>query len=92
MQKLCTEAEIREHLSQLIGWRLEKNALHKEFKFHDFVAAFGFMTQVALLAEKLGHHPDWQNVYNKVSITLETHDAGGITELDFKLARLIDKI
>jgi 4a-hydroxytetrahydrobiopterin dehydratase len=92
MLKLCTEAEIRENLSQLIEWRLEKDALHKEFKFHDFVAAFGFMSQVALHAEKLNHHPEWTNVYNKVTITLHTHEAGGITGLDFRLARLIDKI
>jgi 4a-hydroxytetrahydrobiopterin dehydratase len=89
---LYTETEIREHLVQLIDWRLEKDAIHKDFKFHDFVSAFAFMTQVAMHAEKLNHHPEWKNVYNKVSISLSTHDAGGLTELDFKLARLIDKI
>jgi 4a-hydroxytetrahydrobiopterin dehydratase len=89
---LYTETEIRENLVQLIDWRYERNAIHKDFKFHDFVSAFAFMTQVALHAERLGHHPEWSNVYNKVSITLSTHDAGGPTELDFKLARFIDKI
>jgi 4a-hydroxytetrahydrobiopterin dehydratase len=89
---LYTETEIRENLVQLIAWRYEDNSIHKDFKFQDFVSAFAFMTQVALHAEKLDHHPEWSNVYNKISITLSTHDAGGLTELDFKLARLIDKI
>jgi 4a-hydroxytetrahydrobiopterin dehydratase len=89
---LCNETEIRENLVHLIDWRIEKNTIRKDFKFHDFVSAFAFMTQVALHAEKLDHHPDWTNVYNKVSITLHTHDAGGLTDLDFRLARLIDKI
>ena len=89
---LYTNAEIQENLNQLKNWTLEGNAIQKEFKFKDFISAFAFMTQVAFHAEKLNHHPDWKNVYNTVSIKLNTHDAGGLTELDFKLAKLIDKI
>ena len=66
--------------------------LHSEFKFANFVAAFGFMTQVAMLAERANHHPEWFNVYNKVAISLTTHDAGGISERDFKLAQEIAKL
>lgn len=89
---LYTTTQIQEHFSGLKNWNLVGNSLQKEFKFKTFVAAFGFMTQVAMEAEKLNHHPDWKNVYNTVSITLSTHDAGGLTELDFKLATLIDKL
>ena len=73
-------------------WRLKEDKLHKEFKFADFVAAFGFMSQVALLAEKADHHPEWFNVYNKVAISLTTHDAGGISTRDFALAAAIEKL
>jgi 4a-hydroxytetrahydrobiopterin dehydratase len=90
--KLYTSSEIQENLSQLKDWKREGTSIQKEFKFKNFVQAFGFMAQVALEAEKIDHHPDWKNVYNKVSITLNTHDAGGLTELDFKLAAKIDKI
>ncbi len=89
---LYTTSQIQEHFSGLKNWNLVENTLYKEFKFKNFVTAFGFMTQVAMEAEKLNHHPDWKNVYNTVSITLSTHDAGGLTELDFKLASLIDKL
>lgn len=89
---LHTRPEIEENLKQLKDWELKDASIHKNFKFRDFVSAFGFMTQVAIQAEKLNHHPEWKNVYNTVSITLNTHDAGGLTELDFKLAKLIDKI
>lgn len=71
---------------------IANNSLSKEITFKNFAQAFGFMTQVALEAEKLDHHPDWTNTYNKVLIKLSTHDAGGLTELDFKLAKKIDKI
>jgi 4a-hydroxytetrahydrobiopterin dehydratase len=64
----------------------------RDFKFKDFVEAFGFMTRVAILAEKLNHHPEWNNVYNRVSITLTTHDVGGLSGLDIKLAGLIDNL
>lgn len=87
-----TPSEIKEHLQKLKDWTVKGKTIHKEFRFRDFTTAFGFMTRVALQAEKLNHHPDWKNVYNTVSVTLSTHDAGGLTELDFKLARLIDKL
>jgi 4a-hydroxytetrahydrobiopterin dehydratase len=69
-----------------------RDAISRTFKFADFSAAFGFMTRVALAAEKLDHHPEWQNVWNRVEITLSTHDAGGLTERDIKLAKIIDKL
>lgn len=89
---LYSASEIQDNFHWLKNWQLVDNTLQKEFKFKDFVSAFGFMSQVALHAEKLNHHPDWKNVYNTVSITLSTHDAGGLTKLDFELAKLIDKI
>ncbi|MBZ0268290.1 4a-hydroxytetrahydrobiopterin dehydratase, partial [bacterium] len=85
MRKLPDE-EIRSRIEELPGWELRDNALVREFRFQDFVAAFAFMTKVALLAESRNHHPDWSNVYNRVTVALSTHDAGGITELDFELA------
>ena len=69
-----------------------RDALSRTFKFADFSAAFGFMTRVALAAEKLDHHPEWFNVYKTVEVTLSTHDAGGLTELDIKLAEAMDKL
>lgn len=89
---LYTLPEIEENMKQLKDWELKDISIHKNFKFRDFVSAFGFMAQVALQAEKLNHHPEWKNSYNIVSITLNTHDARGLTELDFRLAKLIDKI
>jgi 4a-hydroxytetrahydrobiopterin dehydratase len=79
-------------LSDLDGWSdvRGRDAIHKSFKLADFNRAFAFMTRVALKAEQLDHHPEWSNVYNKVEITLTTHDAGGVTELDLALARFID--
>jgi len=82
-------------IASLKGWKEPANArdaIHKEFKFKDFNEAFGFMSRVALMAEKMDHHPEWFNVYNKVEITLSTHDAGGLSELDIKLARFIDAL
>lgn len=73
-------------------WSIKEGKLYKEFKFADFVSAFGFMTQVALLAERANHHPEWFNVYNKVAISLTTHDAGGISNRDFQLAEEISKL
>ncbi len=67
-------------------WMLKDEKLHKVFTFKSFIRAFGWMTQIAIWAEKLKHHPEWSNVYNKVEVDLTTHDAGGISELDFKLA------
>ena len=74
------------------GWRVKAKSLRVTYEFSDFVAAFGFMTQVALVAERMKHHPDWTNGYKKVSIVLSTHEAGGLTELDFRLARSISTI
>lgn len=73
-------------------WSIQAGKLHRAFKFPNFVAAFGFMTQVAMLAERADHHPEWFNVYNKVVIDLTTHDAGGISSKDFALAQNISKL
>ena len=76
------------------GWThdAKRDAISKTFQFANFVEAWGFMTQVAIHAEKLNHHPEWSNVYNRVSVTLTTHDADGLTELDAKLAARMDKL
>ncbi|MGB7404903.1 MAG: 4a-hydroxytetrahydrobiopterin dehydratase [Pacificimonas sp.] len=91
MDKL-TLAERDELLPTLDGWQMASNrdAIHKQYKFDDFVAAFGFMSSVALMAESADHHPEWSNVYNKVDITLTTHDADGLSQKDIDLARKID--
>jgi len=87
------ESEVKEYLAvNLTDWTLEKNTITKDFKFKTFVEAFSFMTAIALEAEKMNHHPDWSNSYNRVSITLTNHEAKGITPLDFDLARKIDTI
>ncbi len=74
------------------SWSIKEEKLYKEFKFSDFVSAFGFMTQVAMLAERANHHPEWSNVYNKVAISLTTHEAGGISKRDFELAQEISTL
>jgi 4a-hydroxytetrahydrobiopterin dehydratase len=81
-------------LQELAGWQAVagRDALHKSFKFKDFNEAWGFMNRVALLAEKMDHHPEWSNVYNRVEITLSTHDCDGLSERDVKLARAIGKL
>jgi 4a-hydroxytetrahydrobiopterin dehydratase len=81
-------------LAQLQGWSAVdgRDAIAKTFQFKDFNAAFGFMSRAALKAEKMDHHPEWFNVYNRVEVTLSTHDAGGVTELDVTLARFMDQI
>lgn len=81
-------------LSELKGWSLASDArsIRRVFTFRNFSEAFGFMSRVALAAEKMDHHPDWSNVYKTVDITLSTHDRGGVTELDIALARKIDRI
>ena len=73
-------------------WDVKRDAIARSFTFQDFSAAFAFMTRVALAAEKMDHHPEWSNVYNKVRITLTTHSAGGLTEKDTKLAEKIDRL
>jgi 4a-hydroxytetrahydrobiopterin dehydratase len=90
-QKL-NQHELSSFLQQISEWEVKSEKLHREFKFSDFAHAFGFMTTAAVLIEKMNHHPEWFNVYNRVSVDLTTHDAGGITEKDVKLARLLDSI
>src|SRR4030065_1324639 len=89
-RKKKTEQEISNDIGALRGWSLVNGKLHKEFKFRSFVEAFGFMTKVALIAEGMNHHPEWFNVYNKVTIDLTTHDIGGISNYDFEFASKID--
>jgi 4a-hydroxytetrahydrobiopterin dehydratase len=92
VQKLSAEAR-KSALGRLKGWSevSGRDAISKKFVFADFNQAFGFMTRSALAAEKLDHHPEWFNVYKTVEVTLSTHDAGGVTELDVKLAEIMDK-
>jgi len=94
MAHKLSDTKIITAVKPLKGWKYlpMQNAIRKSFKFKDFVAAWGFMSRVALLAEKAGHHPDWQNVYNKVNIILSTHDAGGVTDKDILLASEINKV
>jgi len=91
-------AELENALRDLPLWqRVEssdvsaRDSLHRDFRFADFNAAFGFMSRVAMMAERMDHHPEWSNVYNRVAVTLSTHDAGGVTELDLRLARFCDE-
>ena len=90
--KKLTRREVAEAVTRLPGWRVANGKLHREFVFDDFEAAFAFMTRVAVLAEDRDHHPDWSNVYNRVTIDLATHDAGGITEKDCDLATAIERV
>jgi len=85
------DSEISGRLSEIPGWGYEDGSLTREFQFDNFVSAFGFMSSVALLAEKLDHHPNWSNVYNTVTIALNTHDSGGVTDFDFVLAGQINE-
>jgi 4a-hydroxytetrahydrobiopterin dehydratase len=90
--KKLTDAEVQERLQNVKGWSLENGKLHRAFECKDFVAAFGNMTRVALVAESMNHHPEWFNVWNKVVIDLNTHSVKGISDLDFTLAEKIDQI
>jgi 4a-hydroxytetrahydrobiopterin dehydratase len=92
-QKLTGKAR-SDALKALGGWSKVpgRDAITKKFVFKDFNAAFGFMTRAALIAEKMDHHPEWFNVYKTVEVTLSTHDAGGVTELDVRLAREMDRL
>ena len=85
-------ADVLAQLTEVPQWKVVEGKLHREFRFTNFVEAFGFMAQVALLAERRDHHPEWSNVYNRVAIDLTTHDAGGLTALDFDLARAVDQV
>ena len=94
MARKLEAAQRNAALAELVGWKLVdgRDALTRSLTFADFSAAFGFMTRVALAAEKLDHHPEWSNVWNRVEITLSTHDAGGLTQRDVDLAKIIDKL
>lgn len=93
MKKLDPDAALAA-TAELNGWTLEEDglAITRRFKFADFSVAFGFMTRAALAAEKLDHHPEWSNVYNRVEVRLTTHSAGGLTSRDFELAQIMDRI
>ena len=91
MMKL-SESSIGEKLKNLPGWSIKKDKLHKEFQFNDFNQAFGFMTRAAMEIEKMNHHPEWFNVYNRITVELTTHDAGGITDNDVNLARILNSL
>ncbi|MEY3014834.1 MAG: hypothetical protein RIT45_3569 [Pseudomonadota bacterium] len=85
-------AELDRALAALPGWRLQEGRLRRSFRFEDFRVAFGFMSAVALHAERVGHHPDWTNVYNRVDVALWTHDAGSVTLADTELAAAMDAL
>ncbi len=91
MMRLSDE-QIKTELSGLSGWSVVNGKLHKDYVFDDFVEAFGFMTRAAIHIEKMNHHPEWFNVYNKLSVDLVTHDAGGITQNDIVLARTLNSL
>lgn len=96
MLSKLTEAQRAEQLKPLFdnGWTMvkDRDAIYKEYLFADFNEAFGFMTRVALKADVMNHHPEWFNVYNKVQVTLATHDCGGLSERDVKLAQFLDTL
>jgi 4a-hydroxytetrahydrobiopterin dehydratase len=87
---VLSDSELREHLGARPTWSVVDGRLHRELVFRDFAQAFGFMAQVALAAEKLDHHPDWSNSWNKVVVDITNHDAGGLTDRCFQLAAAID--
>lgn len=91
MMRLSDE-QIKTELAGLPGWNVVNSKLHKDFIFDDFVEAFGFMCRAAIHIEKMNHHPEWFNVYNKISVDLTTHDAGGITQNDINLARTLNSL
>ncbi len=91
MMRLSSE-KISEELKNLPGWSIKEEKLHKDFEFESFNQAFGFMTRAAMEIEKMNHHPEWFNVYNKLSVDLMTHDAGGITENDIQLAKILNSL
>lgn len=90
--KRLSENEINDKLESLEGWTYNGNAIQTSFEFENFKEAFTLMTRIAFEAEAAQHHPEWSNVYNQLEITLSTHDAGGVTEKDFELAKAIEKI
>ena len=92
MATLLEKDQVNYFLEKNPSWNINDKSIKKEFKFKNFIDAFGFISKVALLSEKMDHHPNWQNTYNKVTIELTTHDIGGITSNDIKLAEAIDKL
>ncbi|HSK20809.1 MAG TPA: 4a-hydroxytetrahydrobiopterin dehydratase [Longimicrobiales bacterium] len=86
------DTDVRSRLERLPGWTLDDGRLHRQLEFTDFVGAFGFMASVALVAERMNHHPDWSNTYRTVDIYLSSHDVGGLSERDFELAGRIDAL
>ena len=90
--KALTELQILSKMKELDGWEFADNAIHTSLEFDDFKDAFAVMTRIAFEAENLNHHPDWSNVYNTLQITLSTHDADGVTDKDFQLAKVIDAL
>ena len=89
---MLSQEQIKNELKNMLGWTVVEGKLHKEFQFDDFNQAFGFMTRAAMHIEKMNHHPEWFNVYNKLVVDLTTHDAGGITENDIKLAKTLNSL
>ncbi len=87
-----SQTDIDEELKNIPGWSVVNEKLHKEFQFDSFNQAFGFMTRAAMEIEKMNHHPEWFNVYNKITIELTTHDAGGITKNDVNLAKILNSL
>jgi 4a-hydroxytetrahydrobiopterin dehydratase len=85
-------AEVEQRLGEIPGWHLADGALHRELTFADFSEAFGFMARVALVAEKLNHHPEWSNVWNRVTIAITSHDQGGVTELCLEFATRVNRL
>ena len=92
MISLINQTQLNNFINKNPSWIVDNKTIKKEFKFENFIDAFGFMSKVALLSENMNHHPNWQNTYNKVKIELTTHDKGGITTNDTKLAESIDKL
>ena len=94
MSKKMTDAEIQTALKELDGWELlsDRPAIFKKFKFKDFQTAWSFMEDVAVEADEMSHHPEWTNIYNRVEVTLMTHDVSGLSELDFDLAHFMDEV
>ena len=87
-----SESDIDEELKKLSGWDVKDGKLHKEFQFDNFNQAFGFMTRAAMEIEKMNHHPEWFNVYNRITVDLTTHEVGGITNNDVNLARILNSL
>ncbi|HEY9298246.1 MAG TPA: 4a-hydroxytetrahydrobiopterin dehydratase [Phormidium sp.] len=92
MATVLSSSDLNAAMKELTGWTIEDKKLHRQFEFPSFVEAFGFMSSVALVAESMEHHPEWFNVYNRVTVDLTTHDAGGITIKDVELARRMNKL